>query len=264
MVKRKSLETIFEGVSRKMMADFQFLSSQISHGPTTGFARELVLKELLSQYLPAKVSVGSGIVIDSEGRMSKEVDLVIYDSLNTPFILNYSDKVLIPIECVYAVIEVKSSLRKSEIMSAGENIKSIKNMKKSAYIQRAPNETLYENHGQRLNYFPVLGLVFSYTSATSLQSLCKNIRELDGKVKDTEKIDTVCVLDKGVISNDNKTSGKIDVTNSVDSDRCYIETEKTLLLFYILLMHIIPQVKMHPIKMTSYIPDTYFGEKKKQ
>jgi hypothetical protein len=59
------------------------------------------------------------MVIDRFGKTSKQADIVIYDTHNQA---NFLRKVF-PVEMVYAVIEVKTSMSSTEASSALENLK---------------------------------------------------------------------------------------------------------------------------------------------
>ncbi|MGU1849506.1 DUF6602 domain-containing protein [Pseudomonas aeruginosa] len=50
------------------------------HNPTTGALAEAVLRQFLKDHLPEAVSVEQGFIIDSAGGLSKQCDILIYDS----------------------------------------------------------------------------------------------------------------------------------------------------------------------------------------
>ena len=69
-----------------------------------------MVEQFLRPYLPARYAVSSGLIVDLHGTESRQQDLMIYDGLGAPVLLDLdSDKILFP-ESVYATIEVKSSL----------------------------------------------------------------------------------------------------------------------------------------------------------
>jgi hypothetical protein len=93
-----------------------------------GDQREKALKAFLEKYLPKKFSLGTGNIIDSKGNISRQCDIVIYDSLNCPILYTENEYQLFPAEAVYAVIEVKSVLSALEIDNCIENIRSVKSL----------------------------------------------------------------------------------------------------------------------------------------
>ena len=81
----------------------------------TGNVAEHAVREFLVSLLPAKYSVGVGEVINAEGStpdrtdQSQQKDMVIYDQyINT--ILGWGNTSLFPVESVYGVLEVKTSI----------------------------------------------------------------------------------------------------------------------------------------------------------
>lgn len=80
-----------------------------SHGTTTGSSREDIWKELFEIIIPKKFVIEHSVfIIDSEGNISKEVDLAIVDNMYTPYIFSYGNVKFVPIEAVAAVVECKS------------------------------------------------------------------------------------------------------------------------------------------------------------
>lgn len=88
----------------------QQLYFQSSHGPTTGTFRESVWKDLFELIVPKKFVVEQSVfIVDSNGGISKEVDLAIIDELYTPYIFRQGELKFVPIEAVSAVVQCKSS-----------------------------------------------------------------------------------------------------------------------------------------------------------
>lgn len=255
------LQTIFTGLSKKLIAEFDFLSSQFSHRPSKGAAREFVLKELLRRHLPQKLAVGSGLIVSSDGRTSKQMDIVIYDALNTPIMYMADELQIFPVECVYAVIEVKSFLSSAELRKSVENIRSVKGMPKTAYIiNKSPIEKTVNLYGKELEHFPIIGLVFAYSSIKNIKILKDKLIELDDSVTENN-IDTICILNRANITNWQTLNDKYVVTKEPDSIRAAIVGENSLLTFYLFMMHVLPQAWMHPMKMSAYAQHANHGRR---
>ena len=124
--------------------------------------------------MPACYGLSGGEAFDSEGNTSKQLDLVVYDSVFSyiiPYIDNY---IQFPCESIYGNIEIKSFLNKDELMKAIDNIKSMKNLKRkgthswtvtplvSIKINGLPDNT------DRNPYF---GIIFAYDSVEALTVL---------------------------------------------------------------------------------------------
>jgi len=261
MKSENPLQKIFQGLNQKLWADFEFLSSQLSHSLSTGEAREFVLKELLRQYLPAKLGVEKGIIISSAENEfpSKQIDIIIYDKLNTPVLYNAENLRIFPIEGVYAVIEVKSNLNSTTLKNAIDNIRSVKKMTKKAFVeQKGAIIDTVNLYGKEWRYFPVTGFIFSYIGIKDIKLLKDELEQNDDLENLENNIDTICILNNSVITNQDK-NGMIVATKEPGTRRGFIKTSDSLLLFYLLMMHVLPQTWMRPIKMTEYAFKTTFG-----
>lgn len=96
---------------RKMEEDIvkQLTLEWKPHGTTIGGFREEVWKDMFERIVPKKFNIARSVfIIDSQGSLSNEVDLAIYDEQYTPYIFNYGVMKFIPIEAVAAVVECKS------------------------------------------------------------------------------------------------------------------------------------------------------------
>ncbi|MCD4501097.1 DUF6602 domain-containing protein [Chromobacterium vaccinii] len=97
-----------------------------------GSARENEVRRKLQSFLPPKVGVGTGCIIDSFSSTSNQTDIVLYEKNQTP-IFSISDDpnaTYFPCESVMAVGEVKSSLGTKELQDAIEKIAGVKSLKR--------------------------------------------------------------------------------------------------------------------------------------
>lgn len=83
---------------------------QAKHGTTIGTFREAVWKSLFEQIIPKKFIIEQSVfIVDSNGKVSKEVDLAIIDEMYTPYIFRQGHLKFVPIEAVAVAIECKST-----------------------------------------------------------------------------------------------------------------------------------------------------------
>jgi hypothetical protein len=122
------LQKHFSTAADKINAEYQ--SSAIeNHNPDTGSNREEILIKWLKTYLPRTVEVYSGgKIIDSHDNISKQSDVIIYDS--SLIVLGDLPKRYYFSEGVISAIEVKSVLTKPKIKEAFENSISVKKCQK--------------------------------------------------------------------------------------------------------------------------------------
>ncbi|MEG2299978.1 MAG: hypothetical protein RSA88_00010 [Acinetobacter sp.] len=89
----------------------QVRTSIKKHNPTIGLLTEEILREFLKTFLPKGVSVEQGFVAGVDGELSKQIDIIIYDSHNYAPYYRINDIVVVPNSSVIAIIEVKTTVK---------------------------------------------------------------------------------------------------------------------------------------------------------
>lgn len=85
------------------------------HRLSAGGNREDLVERFLAEHLPERFGVSTGLVISHDGLFSNQADLVVVDTVNNaPLYGSFRNK-LWPVESVYALVEVKTSLSPSEL-----------------------------------------------------------------------------------------------------------------------------------------------------
>ena len=100
------LQSMHEDIEHRLGA----VRRSFQHPGTLGDASETVWLDLLQTYLPRRYSAASAHVVDSKGKFSEQIDIVIFDRQYTPFIFYFAGKAIVPAEGVYAVLEAKQSI----------------------------------------------------------------------------------------------------------------------------------------------------------
>lgn len=94
---------------------------------SSGDEVESLIREKISLFLPERYLVKQGHIVNSEGKVSNQFDIIIFDRLSTPkFFESKNDTVFYPIESVLAVGEIKKTLRKNDMVDFGRKIKYLK------------------------------------------------------------------------------------------------------------------------------------------
>ncbi|MCO7121515.1 hypothetical protein NIA71_06045 [Ihubacter massiliensis] len=89
-----------------------------NHGTTIGGFREDIWRKMFQQIIPKKFVIEQSVfIIDSNGKVSREVDLAIFDETYTPYIFRYGRIKFIPIEAVAVVVECKSTSMDDDTLS---------------------------------------------------------------------------------------------------------------------------------------------------
>lgn len=167
---------------------------EIYHPTSKGSESELNWIGLLRTYLPDRYTVDSGFVVDHEGNISDQIDVIIYDRHFTPFIFRGENIVYIPAEGVYAIFEVKPHFGKTNYDYAVKKLNSVKTLKRTsaefAHIMGKDKKDLFEiiggiltgeNKGKK--YFNELNVNSKLSIALSLDS---GVKIIDGDLMEVQ------------------------------------------------------------------------------
>lgn len=129
-----SLVEMFGRVAKRMEFEIEDVRDAFTHGGVKGSALEnAVVETVLRPYLPEKVGICAGQVIDALGAHSKQLDVVLYDRASTPTLKRSAEIRLLPAECVVAVIEVKATIAsKPDIHAIFDNMASVRALSRDA------------------------------------------------------------------------------------------------------------------------------------
>lgn len=123
MVDKNIIRSAFLQKQNSLIADLGIAPASIRHGGAIGEASEAKWAAVLKEFLPSRYGVTKGFAIDSSGEISDQIDLLIYDSQYTPLLVRISDSdLLVPVEAVYAVFEVKQEANKRFMDYAGRKM----------------------------------------------------------------------------------------------------------------------------------------------
>jgi len=108
------LLALMENSERRVTLDLEDARAAYSNSTERGNAMERAIADALRRHLPVRLGTARGEVIDSHGRRSRQVDVVIADETH-PFTFEERGQGLFFIEGVVAACEVKSSLRVADL-----------------------------------------------------------------------------------------------------------------------------------------------------
>src|SRR5260370_751632 len=248
---------VFDDISAQMRRDFEKARKAIvAHSGMKGAGFEDAVRGFLESYLPSSLAVCTGQLFDSTGAQSNQLELIIYDREATPVLCRTGEIRVIPIECAYAVIEVKAQLSPSKIPEIIDNMLSVRKLRKSAYYGEAGTPVIWEQHnlyGEPWNIWPVHYFVFAF-EASELNAIGQRITEEHESrtLPPPSRIDCVCILDRAVFLN-RRHDGSQDALPAPDTEFGYYETPKALLLFYTLIAHYQNQASLPKFRFSDYI-----------
>lgn len=127
-----NLASLFAGLQKQMTARLTANREIILHPGEKGDATELCWIQMLDEYLPRRYQVAKAFVLDSEGRLSEQMDIVIFDRQYSPFLFNQDGVCYVPAESVYAVFEIKQDLSKENIEYTGNKAATVRALKRTS------------------------------------------------------------------------------------------------------------------------------------
>jgi hypothetical protein len=158
---RKFLNRYFRSVYNKLEADALLFNRRLPHEGLKGSENEKALADILRDFLPIRYGIESNaLIIDRNGYVSRQCDIVIYDNIHFP---KYFRKVY-PIEIVYSVIEVKTELSKQQIDIALQNEAALRKLE---YLPRLTPNWQTQTREKKITHDPPIFCIFGYRSITS-------------------------------------------------------------------------------------------------
>lgn len=178
-------------LQEQMISKLCTAGTSICHPTTKGDASELNWIQMLCKYLPERYQVNKAFVLDCEGTLSDQIDLVVYDRHYSPFLFNQDNAIYIPSESVYAVFEVKPKLSKGVIEYAGRKAMSVRKLKRTSIpIPHAGGQYRPKKPFDIIAGVLTLGSYWKPAFGSPLVSVCTSLSGL-------EKIDVGCCLQCG-------------------------------------------------------------------
>lgn len=193
-----SLNKLYSNIQAEMLAKLGAGAAATGHSVTKGDASETDWIQWLRNYLPQRYKVGKGIVIDYTGKQSEQIDIIIYDAQYTYFVFHHENTILVPVESVYAVFEVKQNLKKEHIEYAGAKAQSVRKLiRSSAPIKHAggtyPPKALHE----------ILAGLLTTNSEWVVNNIHDHVAENIYKLEHSKHLDFVCSVSDSTFVIDN-------------------------------------------------------------
>ena len=103
----ETFKNSFSNVSKKMFHDPE--TNKLIHSGEFGMYREAIAKKFLRFFVPVRLEIDQGFLLNSINEVSTQCDIVIYDKNVTPLIRSNELQRFYPVETVCSVGEIKSN-----------------------------------------------------------------------------------------------------------------------------------------------------------
>ena len=121
-----SLPQLLAGLHDDIEHRLRIARGTLGHPTDKGDASEAVWLEMLTVYLPQRYRAEKAHVVDSEGRFSQQIDVLVFDRQYSPFIFQFHGSTVVPAESVYAAFEAKQSINADQVRYAKEKVASVR------------------------------------------------------------------------------------------------------------------------------------------
>jgi hypothetical protein len=114
------LEAWSQAIQASLSAASEVVSAATEHNLLLGDAREVLVREVLSTFLPKSLQIGTGQIIDGRRNHSRQIDVVIYDS-RFPVFRTLGTQDIFMLEGVLATVESVKQLSPAFELSSVED-----------------------------------------------------------------------------------------------------------------------------------------------
>jgi hypothetical protein len=213
------LKSAFLDLQQEITQHLSTSRKHIKHPGAKGNASELKWMSTFEEYLPKRYCLSKAFIIDSKGQQSEEIDIVIYDRQYSPFLFKRENSLFIPAESVYAVLEIRQSTNKNNLLYAGKKAASVRRLFRTS----APVPYVEGTYGSKPLFKIIAGIIT--LDSDWKEPFGKAFKStIDRLVKD-EQIDLGCILRYGAFEAKYK---------SPQSAQFIISPKKNVLIFFFL------------------------------
>ena len=256
---------------KKLIESITEARKLIPHPSEKGGEIEEKIREALAWVLPEKIGVSHGFVIDSKDEISRQMDIVLYDKMNTPKIYIGDHVQIFPVESTYACGEIKTTLDSHRLEDVLKKCLSYKNLHRKAYFpQKGHIKETYNIFGEESEHWESIFFCITYES-TDLKDLCEKLCKdynlmlaREGLSSLSKRIDTIVALNnparhRNIIFNaiiDHESGMPLDdsvkLLPYLGSSLCTYSSKHSWALFIALLLQYMVRAPSQTINMLEY------------
>jgi hypothetical protein len=192
-------EEQFRAVEKRLRSNLEETRAKLRHAGNKGMSAEGAFRQALAGFLPRRLSVGHGEVIDRHGHRSAQCDVVVATDQHPNWIVGDGPSLFL-VEAVAGVAEVKSVLTSTHLQTSLDNTRQFRQLKPdwSGLTEVAGNAADVARYYRSPPLF-----LFAYESELTLETIAERVQEAGsatpGRVG--ESIDGIFVLDRGYVMN---------------------------------------------------------------
>lgn len=123
-----SLPRLMHGLHNRVSHSLKEAREAIGNSNEKGDVSEKIWCQLFKTYLPQRYAVDKATIMDSAGKFSHEIDVVLYDRQYSFLIFEHEGVKVIPVEAVYAVFESKQEINAANVDYAQKKVSSVRTL----------------------------------------------------------------------------------------------------------------------------------------
>lgn len=193
----------FQFEEKRIIDSFAEKRVRLSDSCVKGGANEKLIGDFLLDHLNNSKICYNNQIVDSDGNMSDEVDIIVYNSYQ-PFKVE-SNQILIA-EGIDSIIQVKAILSSNEIDRIIKNAQRAKKLIRKASKNDEVSNVIIGDVENFINRIPYICIVFE--SDLSLKTTLSLLNEKYKEIPQSEQLDAIFVLNKFTIYNFRNGEGK--------------------------------------------------------
>lgn len=197
---------------------------KLIHPGEYGTYRESICKDFLKLFIPLRLDIGNGFLINSFEEISTQCDIVIYDKNNTPLIENSERQRFFPVETICAIGEIKSDLSKVQFKKALNKLARNKQLRDKIHDAVAiKKEHMSQFEPQKNCYDSVFSFLICNKLNFKLDELTNEIDSFyDSDIDSCHKHNLILSIEDGLLTyyvSGNKTFPYPSLMNTVHKNR---------------------------------------------
>jgi hypothetical protein len=194
------LEAEIAAQEQRMRAGLDAARARFKHAGIKGSVVEETLRSFLREYLPRRLEIGHGEIVDTFGNRSRQTDVVITTE-DHPYTFKTDSPGLFFIEGVAAAAEVKAVLTSANLADAVNNARTFKRLEPK--VPKGANVLYTISHSGEDPFVTHPWFLFAFESELTLERARESILDFQAteQLEDDKLPDAVFALDRGCIIN---------------------------------------------------------------
>lgn len=189
-----SLPKLMQALHERVEQDLKTARETLAHPGAKGEGSEGVWTALFTKYLPQRYAVAKATIVDSKGRFSDQIDIVLFDRQYTPLIFEHQNQIVVPAEAVYAVFESKQDIRRAFVRYAQRKVASVRRL----YRTSAPVRTIDGRRTAKPQ--PILAGFLAFENTWTPATIGKNLSRILAAEQKEGRLDFGCIAAYGTFN----------------------------------------------------------------